>query len=69
MAVDTYTIHFDDNDRAVADGETEGFVRVHCKKGSDQIVGATVAPQAGEMLNEITLAMKTPALVWASWAM
>ena len=58
MAVDTYTIHFDDNDRAVADGETEGFVRVHCKKGSDQIVGATiVAPQAGEMLNEITLAM------------
>lgn len=58
IAVDTYTIHFDDNDRAVADGDEEGFVRVHCKKGTDKILGATiVAPQAGEMLNEITLAM------------
>lgn len=45
-------------DRSRTDGETEGFVKVHVKKGTDQIVGATiVATQAGEMLNEITLAM------------
>lgn len=58
MAIDTYTVHFDENDRAVADGEEEGFVKVITKKGSDQILGATiVARQAGDMINEITLAM------------
>ncbi len=58
IEIDTYTVHFDDNDRAVADGEEEGFVKVHTKKASDKILGATiVARQAGDMLNEITLAM------------
>ena len=58
MQVDTYTVHLNDNDRAVADGETEGFVKVHTVKGSDKILGATiVARAAGDMLNEITLAM------------
>jgi pyruvate/2-oxoglutarate dehydrogenase complex dihydrolipoamide dehydrogenase (E3) component len=45
-------------DRSRTDGEIEGFVKIHVKKGSDKILGATiVASQAGEMLNEITLAM------------
>ncbi|MFQ5846729.1 MAG: mercuric reductase [Candidatus Methylomirabilales bacterium] len=45
-------------DRAIADGEEEGFVKVHVKKGTDRILGATiVARHAGEMLSEITLAM------------
>ncbi|MEZ4866050.1 MAG: mercuric reductase [Caldilineaceae bacterium] len=58
IAIDTYTYHFEENDRAVADGEEEGFVKVHTKKGSDKILGATiVARQAGDMINEITLAM------------
>lgn len=58
IAIDTYTVHFDENDRAVADGEEEGFVKVITKKGSDQILGATiVARQAGDMINEITVAM------------
>ena len=58
LAIDTYTIHFDENDRAMADGEEEGFVKVHTQKGSDKILGATiVARQAGDMINEITLAM------------
>ncbi|MFN8446970.1 MAG: mercuric reductase [Caldilineaceae bacterium] len=58
IAIDTFTIHFDENDRAMADGEPEGFVKVHTKKGTDKILGATiVARQAGEMINEITLAM------------
>jgi len=58
IEIDTYTVHFDENDRAMADGEEEGFVKVHTKKGTDKILGATiVARQAGDMINEITLAM------------
>ncbi len=58
IAIDTFTYHFEENDRAVADGEEEGFVKVHTKKGTDKILGATiVARQAGDMINEITLAM------------
>jgi len=58
IKIDTYTIYFDDNDRAVADGEENGFVKVHTLKGKDTIVGATiVARAAGDMINEITLAM------------
>ena len=45
-------------DRAVLDGETDGFVKVHVRDGRDVIVGATiVARHAGEMLSELTLAM------------
>ncbi len=45
-------------DRARTDGETEGFAKVMVKQGTDQILGATiVASEAGEILNEITLAM------------
>lgn len=45
-------------DRARTDGETEGFAKVMVKQGTDHILGATiVASEAGEMINEITLAM------------
>jgi pyruvate/2-oxoglutarate dehydrogenase complex dihydrolipoamide dehydrogenase (E3) component len=45
-------------DRAVLDGETEGFARVHLRKGTDRILGATiVARHAGEMINEFSLAI------------
>lgn len=58
IAIDTLVKHFDEVDRARTDGETEGFVKIHIKKGSDKIVGATiVAGEAGEMINEITTAM------------
>ena len=44
--------------RAVLDGDEGGFVKVHLKKGTDKILGATiVASHAGEMISEITLAM------------
>jgi pyruvate/2-oxoglutarate dehydrogenase complex dihydrolipoamide dehydrogenase (E3) component len=47
-----------DVDRAVLDGETEGFAKVHVKEGTDQIAGATiVASHAGEMISEITTAI------------
>lgn len=58
VAVKTFTIPLAEVDRAVLDGEEEGFVKVHVRAGTDTIVGATiVARHAGEMLNELTLAM------------
>ncbi len=58
LAVDTITIPFTAVDRAIAAGETEGFLKILHKRGSDQILGATiVAPHAGEMISEITTAM------------
>jgi len=45
-------------DRAIVDGEEEGFVKIHVKKGADKILGATiVARHAGEMISEVTAAM------------
>ena len=59
IEVDTFTFTLDEVDRAVLDGEDEGFARVHVKKGTDAIVGATiVAAHAGDMISEFTLAMK-----------
>jgi pyruvate/2-oxoglutarate dehydrogenase complex dihydrolipoamide dehydrogenase (E3) component len=56
----TLTIPLTDVDRALLDGETEGFARVHLKKGSDRILGATlVARHAGEMISELSLAITT----------
>lgn len=58
IAVTTLTMPLGEVDRAVLDGETEGFARVHLKKGSDKILGATiVARHAGEMITELSLAM------------
>lgn len=58
FAVQTLTVELADVDRAVLDGETEGFARVHLKKGTDRMLGATiVARHAGEMINEFSLAM------------
>ena len=56
----TLTVPLADVDRALLDGETEGFARVHLKKGSDRILGATVvARHAGEMISELSLAITT----------
>jgi pyruvate/2-oxoglutarate dehydrogenase complex dihydrolipoamide dehydrogenase (E3) component len=56
--VNTFTVPLREVDRAVVDGEEEGFVKIHAQKGTDRILGATiVARHAGEMINEITLAM------------
>jgi pyruvate/2-oxoglutarate dehydrogenase complex dihydrolipoamide dehydrogenase (E3) component len=47
-----------ETDRAILDGEDEGFVKVHVNPKTSKILGATiVAAHAGEMVNEITLAM------------
>jgi pyruvate/2-oxoglutarate dehydrogenase complex dihydrolipoamide dehydrogenase (E3) component len=58
LEVMTLTILLREIDRAVLDGETEGFARVHLKQGTDTILGATiVARHAGEMINELSLAI------------
>ncbi len=54
----TFVQEFKDVDRAVLDGEPEGLLKVHVRKGTDRILGATlVASHAGEMISELTLAM------------
>ncbi len=53
--VETIKIDFNSVDRAIADGETDGFLKLHHKKGTDEIIGATiVASHAGEMISEVT---------------
>jgi pyruvate/2-oxoglutarate dehydrogenase complex dihydrolipoamide dehydrogenase (E3) component len=54
----TITIPLSAVDRAVIQGDSEGFVEILHPQGQDRILGATiVAGRAGEMINEITLAM------------
>jgi pyruvate/2-oxoglutarate dehydrogenase complex dihydrolipoamide dehydrogenase (E3) component len=58
LEVATYVREFKEVDRAVLDDEESGFVKIHTKKGGDEIVGATiVARHAGEMISEISVAM------------
>ena len=58
LAADAVTIALGDVDRAVLDGEVEGFVRVHHRRG--RIVGCTiVAPHAGELVAYVAHVMRT----------
>jgi pyruvate/2-oxoglutarate dehydrogenase complex dihydrolipoamide dehydrogenase (E3) component len=58
LPIKSYTIPMHQVDRAVADGEEDGFVKIHVREGTDKILGATiVARHAGEMINEVSLAM------------
>jgi len=53
------TYGLDDLDRAIADGEAHGFVKVLTVPGKDRILGATiVGAHAGDLLAEFVLAMK-----------
>ena len=58
IPVETFVKSMSEVDRAVADGAENGIAKVHVRKGTDKILGATiVAPHAGEMISEITLAI------------
>lgn len=49
----------DDLDRAIADGEAHGFVKVITPKGKDKVLGVTiVGHHAGDLIAEYVLAMK-----------
>jgi pyruvate/2-oxoglutarate dehydrogenase complex dihydrolipoamide dehydrogenase (E3) component len=58
IPVKTFTVPMSEVDRAITESEEEGFVKIHVREGTDAILGATiVARHAGEMINEISLAM------------
>ncbi len=58
LEIDTYKVPLDENNRAVADGEENGFVKIHTRKGTDRIVGATVvAAHAGDLISQVTQAI------------
>jgi len=58
LSVKTFTVQLGEIDRAVLDGETKGFARLHIDERNGRILGATVvARHAGEMVGEVCLAM------------
>lgn len=58
IEIDAWTIPFEEVDRAVLEGRTEGFARVFTRKGGDEIVGATVVgARAGDVIGEVALAI------------
>ena len=59
LSFDLTRYDLDDLDRALAEGEAHGFVKILTAKGNDRILGATIIGQnAGEILAEVTFAMK-----------
>jgi pyruvate/2-oxoglutarate dehydrogenase complex dihydrolipoamide dehydrogenase (E3) component len=58
VALDTHRLELSKVERAFIDGEEEGFAALYTRKGTGEIVGATlVAAHAGEMISELTLAI------------
>jgi pyruvate/2-oxoglutarate dehydrogenase complex dihydrolipoamide dehydrogenase (E3) component/uncharacterized membrane protein YdjX (TVP38/TMEM64 family) len=59
VAFEVTRYHFDELDRAIADGEEHGWIKILTKPGKDKILGVTiVGPHAGDLLAEYVLAMK-----------
>jgi pyruvate/2-oxoglutarate dehydrogenase complex dihydrolipoamide dehydrogenase (E3) component len=58
LEITTLHVPLSEVDRAVLDGEAEGFATAHVRKGTDRLVGATVvAAHAGDLIGEVSLAM------------
>jgi pyruvate/2-oxoglutarate dehydrogenase complex dihydrolipoamide dehydrogenase (E3) component len=58
VALDTYRLELSKVERAFIDGEEEGFAEIYTRKGTSEVVGATlVAAHGGEMISELTLAV------------
>jgi dihydrolipoamide dehydrogenase len=59
VAYEVSTYYLDDLDRAIADSEAHGFVKVLTQRGKDKILGVTIVGEhAGDLLAEFVLAMK-----------
>ena len=59
ITYDVSIYNLDDLDRAIADGEAHGFVKVLTQPGHDKILGVTlVGEHAGDLIAEFVLAMK-----------
>jgi pyruvate/2-oxoglutarate dehydrogenase complex dihydrolipoamide dehydrogenase (E3) component len=58
VAIQTFVQEFRHVDRAILDGDTSGFAKIHVRAGTDQIAGATIVGRhAGDMIGTVTLAM------------
>jgi pyruvate/2-oxoglutarate dehydrogenase complex dihydrolipoamide dehydrogenase (E3) component len=54
----TFTKELSDTDRAILDGETEGYVRLYMNRKDGRLLGATIiGSHAGESIGEAVLAM------------
>jgi len=59
IAYEVSTFPMNDLDRAIADSETQGFVKVLTRPGKDKILGVTlVGEHAGDLIAEFVLAMR-----------
>jgi len=59
IAYETSVYGIDDLDRAIADGEAHGFVKVLTVPGKDKILGVTIVGEhSGDLIAEFVLAMK-----------
>jgi pyruvate/2-oxoglutarate dehydrogenase complex dihydrolipoamide dehydrogenase (E3) component len=57
--VKIYRMEVKENDRALTEDETRGFVKLICAGRKEQIVGGhLVAPRAGDLIHEIAFAMR-----------
>jgi pyruvate/2-oxoglutarate dehydrogenase complex dihydrolipoamide dehydrogenase (E3) component len=58
IPIKSFTVMMQDVARAITDGQDDGFVKIHVREGTDQILGATiVASRASELINEISVIM------------
>jgi pyruvate/2-oxoglutarate dehydrogenase complex dihydrolipoamide dehydrogenase (E3) component len=58
IPVKCFTVMMQDVDRAITDGQDDGFVKLYVKEGTDKILGATiVASRASELINEMSVIM------------
>ena len=57
LVVQTFTVQLAEVDRALLDGEAEGFARVHVGKGGRILGGTLVSSHAGESISELSLAI------------
>jgi len=63
---ETLRVPLEETDRAVLDGDDDGFLKVHVDSRKGKLLGATlVARHAGEMISELTLAMTQSAKLGA----
>jgi len=59
IACEVSVYGLDDLDRAIADGEAHGMVKVLTRPGTDRILGATIGGEhAGDLIAEFVMAMK-----------
>ena len=58
IIIKSFTVMMQDVDRAITDGQDDGFVKMYVREGTDEILGATiVAARASEMINEMSVIM------------